>query len=181
MLLLAKLIKLVEIFMLKRKFFVSSGVVLLFTFVTIKPAFAADLNWHSSIIEGASWKWKVSNYSGDLSTFFGPSFGDLAENFEIEVKAIGNPPLVGDWNTMFSVGNIAWAEFYINGTQALGSEEAVIYFFVAPLSIDNDTKGWEAWILLLHLITGYMGLDFEKSNSTSGNLISSLIKSSSEG
>ena len=164
--------------MQKRKFVISFGTVLLLTILTVQPAVATDLTWHSSVVEGTSWTWVVIEHSGDIATFFGSSFDVLEEGVIIEVSAVGNPPTVGDWVSMFSSGSIAWADLYVNGTQIPGNEEAVIYFFIAPLYIDNTTEGWDAWVFAISFITAFMGSNYESSNSTSGNLISYLCSNS---
>ena len=155
--------------MFGKKIFISMGALMLVLLLSVQPVSAASLTWHSSIKEGGSWKWKVSNLSGDLHTYFGTAFDDLEEGVEIEIRVTGNPPSVGDWSTMIFTSSIAWSDLYINGTKSV--EENVIYFFVAPLDIGNDTNGWEEWVGFLYFLTSYMGFNYDSSNSTSGDLI----------
>ena len=155
--------------MFVKKIFISMAALMLVLLLSVQPVSAAALTWHSSIKEGGSWKWKVSDLSGDLHTYFGTAFDDLEEGVELEIRATGNPPSVGDWSTMIFTSSIAWADLYINGTKSV--EENIIFFFVAPLDIGNGTNGWEEWVGFLYFLTSYMGFNYDSSNSTSGDLI----------
>jgi hypothetical protein len=156
--------------MFSKKILISASALTLILLISIQPVSAAALTWHSSVKEGASWKWKVSNLSGDLDEYFGTTFEDLEEGVEIEVKAVGNPPTVGDWSTMVFSSSIEWADLYINGTQS--TEENVISFLVAPLNIGNGITGWQDWVDFFYSLTLLLGYNYDTSNSTSGDLIS---------
>ncbi len=142
---------------------------LILVILSLHPASAATLEWHSSISEGAAWKWKVSNYSGEITTIFGSAYATIEEGTEIKIEATGNPPTVGDWGTLVMSTSIAWADLYVNGTKITG--ENTIYFFVSPLLVGNTTPGWENWVNTIYLITAWLGgSNFDSSNSTSGDL-----------
>lgn len=62
---------------------------------------------------------------------------------------------MGDWTTLFGSNSIAWANIYVNNTQAPGSEN-VIYFFIAPLDIGNTSHGWEASCNAIYFVTAFL-------------------------
>ncbi|MHA2175676.1 MAG: hypothetical protein ACXABI_12660 [Candidatus Hodarchaeales archaeon] len=155
--------------MFSKKTLVSTSTLILLLLFSVQSVSADTLTWHSSVKEGASWQWKVTNLGGDLDTFFGTTFDDFKEGIEIEVRAVSNPPSDGEWGILASSASIAWADFYINGTQS--TDETFLYFFIAPVDVGNGMYGWEAQILLFYTITMFMGANFDESNSTSGDLI----------
>jgi hypothetical protein len=120
------------------------GGIFLLILISIKPALGATITWHSTVKEGATWKWKVTEYSGDVENQLNV-LGNFEEGMIIEVRAVGNPPVVGTWATLVSTSDIAWADYHINGTKSNVSE-GIVYFFVAPLDIGNTSYGWEAWV-----------------------------------
>jgi hypothetical protein len=165
--------------MFKRKVFFSFGIIFALSLLTIQPVVAAELTWHSSVITGASWKWRVKDLSGEVSIDLGYFFSDLENEFDIEVFVVGNPPTEGNWVTLFSsTSDIDWVEFYINGTQVTGSGEAAIYLFIAPLNIGNDTNGWETWINMIYYATSLFLGSVEKNQHTDGNLTTYLCSTS---
>ncbi|MFW9779638.1 MAG: hypothetical protein ACFFE8_12345 [Candidatus Heimdallarchaeota archaeon] len=147
----------------------------------VLPSSAAlTLNWHESVKEGGQWRFKVSNYSGEVTTFF-PALANVSEGSLILVNATGNPPTVGDWTSLVSSTNIAWVDIYIDGEPT--AEENFVYFFVSPLDIGNDTVGWEAWVNIIAFITALMGLfdpyaDYQNTTTSTANTITYSISNS---
>ncbi len=167
--------------MLNRKTNLILGIFTIFFLVSVQPVSAAELTWHSSVKEGGSWKWKVTNFSGELTTYF-PALTDIEEGSIIEVNATGNPPTVGDWTTLVGSNSVAWANIYVNNTQPTGSEN-VIYFFIAPLDIGNASHGWEASCNAIYAITAFLsafggGGIPTYTNQTSDNSITYEISAS---
>lgn len=167
--------------MLKRKIDLFFGICTILFLISVQPVSAAELTWHSSVKEDGSWKWKVTNFSGELTTYF-PALTDIEEGSIIEVNATGNPPTVGDWTTLVGSNSVAWADIYVNNTKPSGSEN-VIYFFIAPLDIGNTSNGWEAWSNTIFGITAFLsafggGGTPDYTNKTSDNSITYEISAS---
>lgn len=111
--------------------------------ISVQPVSGAVITWHSSIKTDGSWKWKVTDRSGAISSAFRiPGVKNLQKDVILEIKAVGNPPTAGDWDSLIGSASLAWCDYYINGTKQANDLEYGVYYLITPLGI-GIIKGWK--------------------------------------
>ncbi|MHA1331978.1 MAG: hypothetical protein ACTSR2_12990, partial [Candidatus Hodarchaeales archaeon] len=114
------------------------ALVFIFLVSSVNLGQAATLTWHSSVKKGATFNWKVTNYSGEIASIFTP-FQNVTQGSKITVNVTGDPPTVGDWTTIVFSSSVAFADLIVDGKKA--SEENAIFFLMGPVDIGNTTHG----------------------------------------
>ncbi|MHA1973756.1 MAG: Heimdall-CTERM domain-containing surface protein [Candidatus Hodarchaeales archaeon] len=142
---------------------------LVFLVSSVNLGQAATLTWHSSVKKGATFNWKVAEYSGEIASIF-TAFKNVTKDSKITVNVTGDPPTVGDWSTIVFSTSVAFADLIVDGEKS--ADENAIFFLMGPVDIGNTSHGWDAWIFLLTLATWAMNVaNFKGGNYTDGSKI----------